>query len=368
MEWYLWAMIAGAITALLGLGLFKWVPKSNKKIFLSLGLVAVVIGAVFWYGGGAMPFAVTTEDATTEVVTDVSSGSQQGITTFKAQVREKYSNSYTTVYGDLKVFDENADLSDPNVNPIDKVAISAGAGSDTDGLLTTDRNYRVVFENGSTNWYNYDFGIISFSSNDFNQDTGLFTFQPFDGDSSGILSVANISDPLDESSITGLINGQTNVTLGASVEVQGDANPSDNEMLVYDESEGDGDYYLTITLGASGANEAIKEMVLCFLWEDGASPEGNEISSIYAEHSSGSDLLGESELVQYWVNQGCVNLGEVKGGQSETVKITTTVTEANLDTSDDYKIVIDDLGSVSGQDILFSTGDTREAIDLDAKA
>jgi len=368
MDWTIWVLIAGGALILLGLGVFKLVPKSSKTAVMAIGGILLVVGGLPLFGVdyGAFSVTGTDEDTDTETVADTSSGTQRSITTFTTVLKEDVSGSRTAVNGELRFYESDVDLSDPNIAAIESVAVVSGVGTDTSAILVTDTSYRVVFVNGTAgNWYNEDLGIMSLSSNDWSEADGALYWSP----DTAIVRMANITDPLNEATTNGDINGQTNVTAAASVEIQGDASPAEDEVLNYDESDGDGDFYLDIHLGATGANQKAKEMVLCFQGEgSGASPEGNELTSVSVQHQSGADLLDVGELVTYFNNEACVQLGDIAGGKDEETRLTITLTEANLDTNDDYKIIVDDLGDINGKAVLFSTGDSQEVIDMDAQA
>ena len=143
---------------------------------------------------------------------------------------------------------------------------------------------------------------------------------------------------------------------------------ADAGVLIYDESQGDGDWYYKIDIGVTGGNKYGEQMALCYEWESGSEPEGNEFSSITVSQVSGESFGIPSELVNYFANEACVQLGTIKGGQTGQYKILYTVTEANLDTSDDFKLFLDDMGGIALKDIHLGAKASNVNIDHDSQA
>lgn len=265
--------------------------------------------------------------------------------------KEKYSNAYDQVIGTLRFYDAGTNPSSPTASTVDTVTISAGTGSSTAKRLQTETPYRVVFD-GASLWYDEDYGIITFASKDYNKNTGQYGFD------AGLISrIANFTD-YNASDISGNINGQTTATLGTDeigTELLDDDSNGGN--LSYDESVGDGQFYFDYIIEVSGANREVKAPVLCFEWDNTAPPEGNELSALTAQVQSGIGFGIPSDLLDYWSNQACTSMGTViAGGASSEVRFTITVDEANLDTTDMWRMYIDDLGAIRGKDVRLGVG------------
>lgn len=337
--------------------------KMSKKVGASIAIGAILIG---FYMSGAFG------GYTASIGTDTISGSVTGssankvaypIKTLQVQAQDKYAQTWNSISGTLKVYESNVDPSDPNANAVVSLTLASGNATDISGLLQTDTPYRVAFDGGNT-YYDRDFGVIEFASNDYLKEQGLYVFKFRD-----VLYVGGIDDPLDESTTGGDINGQSSTNLSLStVEIGKHGGASDNDTLTYNESNGNGDYYLQPTIGVSGANKAVKDLVMCFTFSSDTPCEGNEYTSITAQQITGYAWNIPSEIVNVWKYQSCVKLGsEVKGGTTGEVKLTFTAQESNIDTNDDFKIVIDDLGSDRGKDLPFksNTGASRQTISID---
>ena len=92
------------------------------------------------------------------------------------------------------------------------------------------------------------------------------------------------------------------------------------------------------TMSISGSNQVAKDYVMCFVFANQNSPEGNEISAFTSQLQTGTDLGIPSDLLNFWSNEECVKLGTtVKSGSSAKYKFTITYTEANLDANDDWQ-------------------------------
>lgn len=371
----LWASLIVALV-LLGTVMAKSFKSKGKArtFFLILGIV-LAIYAVLGFAGNyglvnlgqasGIYFATTgvsTTTTTNPTVTPTTSANSFVIGTLKASAKEEYSNSYGNVgsgstSGGLKIFDAGTTPSSPTASTIDRVNMSAGSGSSTNKLVKTNTPYRVVYDGGNT-WYDKDFGVMTFDSNAYNAETSELLF-----DVGTITKIATIDDMLTEiHSTNGDVNGEANSSARA-MELYGDASDS----LVYNESAGDAQFYIKPTISFSGAYTGVKLPVLCFQWDVSNPPEGNEITSITAQLVSGTDFGIPSELVNYWSTQQCVMLGsQATAGQSEQVKLTFTVVEANMDTTDDWYLYLDDLGKAKGNDqIISNTGATADSIKFD---
>lgn len=283
------------------------------------------------------------------------------IETLQLQDVTKYSNSYTAdSSGSIKFFASGVNVQDANANPIDTQAFTTGNASDTHKALFTCTPYHVIYDGAGT-YYGVDIGTVTFDMNAYNPTRGIASMSPVT-----VATVGAFSDPLDETAVTGIINGQTNVNNSGTNEIDTagvNANP-----LVYDISVGDASWYVDVTVSCTGANTECQNMVLVPVFEASAEPEGTEYTSIAVQHISGTTVTMPSEIVNYWKNQQAISSGTLTGGQSGVYRFTFTVAESNLDANDDWAMYLDDLGSRLGKDIGNDVGATAVKVDFDAQA
>lgn len=275
------------------------------------------------------------------------------------EVKEKGSNKYDQITGALWFYPSGTDPKSANANAIDVIGISSGAGSSTNKTLRTGTPYRVVFKGGGT-YYDKDFG--EYIINNYNPNTGEAPFVVGE-----VATVATISafftEPRNSS-----INGQTSLLVGTD-----EIGNTTSDILVYDESVGNEEYYLDVILGFTGGNQYIKKPVFCFEDDLANPPEGTEHSAITSSTRSGDRYALPSDLLGYWKDELCVALptsdGDYeKAGSSTTVRITFNPTEANLDADDDFFFLIDDLGEARGKDDGLNTGVAIQRQGIDAQA
>jgi hypothetical protein len=368
MIWYHIVLIVGVLALLLAFT--KVIPIGNKKMFIGLGVVALLIGAVpatgIFDNVSLKGFDVAGTDADEDInliITTTSTSGEKTITTLTGTLFEDLSNSPTTIDGQVRAYEEGANLKDSTVQAVKTLEVVDGVVTGSNVLC--NHNYQFVYyDNGSAKtWYNHEFGTFAIDCGSTTDSTiTTKTWTP----NAKISALANLDDLLDETTATGgYINGNsTNITdPKAEVSCAGTA----DAVIVYNETTGDGSWYIIPQISASGGDKKLKDAVLCFEWESGASPEGNEFSSIYTQSESGASYSGmPSNLVTLFNTESCAQLGDIVGGTSGRYKIIFTVTESNLDTSDDFKIILDDLGDNAGKETLFSAGATQDAIDIDA--
>lgn len=268
-----------------------------------------------------------------------------GIGTLSVVAKEAITNDFAAVDGFLRVYDKNADPASVNVNPIDSVTVTDGVGSSTNAAIKTGTQYRVVFEgnNTGTSYYDEDLGVMSFDG--YKKEVDKLTFSV----PTGIYLVGTLDDILDENSSS--VNGASGDPTAGTDEVGCTGGCAADEGLLYDESVGDGTWYLDITVSVSGADSFIKDGVLAFKHDLSNPPEGNEFSSIAAQLQSGTDFGIDSELVNYWKNEIPISLGDIKSGRSGTYRLTFSTSEANIDANDDWTLNFDDLGAYKGKDV-----------------
>jgi len=377
-------MIIYIILAIIGAGalygvnqkLFK--AKGNFRTFVMIaGIGLLVYGGLGiavtneWIDVGGMSgmFFTTTpvqpEIVTPGVIAPTNGGvKQRPISTLSVISTAKNSNSHTTIGGDLDIFDPDTNPSDPTASPLDSISVSSGVGSTTNKYIKTSTPYRVVFD-GEGTYYDVDYGVITFPDEDFNPSTGEYLF-----DMGTVTIVATIDDMLNESLLTGgYVNGETSDLTRGTAELGTDISSGNTDNLTYDESAGDGQFYIKPTLSASGAYKELRDAVMCFEWDTSTPPEGNEISSIVYQLDSGTDFGIPSELVNYWSNEECISLGSMTAGMSSRIKLLFTVDETALDDNADiWYLGFDDLGSMRGKDVLLDTGATLDRIKFDSQA
>ena len=360
----MWGILLVALGVILVVaGVAKWTKKRDMAI--GVGAVLLIFGGLFMGG-----FSGISDLSVWDDVTDYDIGGdgiltgcdeQKTIESLTVVAKTEYSNSYVTASGDLKYFEVDVDPTDSNANPIDSSTFSSGTVSDTSKLVQTCTPYHIIYDGGGT-YYSEDLGIVTFDINDLNSDTGQLTWPAIT-----VATVGTITDVFDETNDDSTyLNGATDVdAAGAEISCTDSADATIN----YNETAGDGAWYLKVTIECTGANTECRDMVIDFdNWESGASPEGNEISSLTAQLESGTDLGIPADLTNYWSNRDQVSIGTMLGGQSALYKFSWTYTEANLDTNDDYMICFDDLGEYGGTDVGMDGGASGDCIDFDATA
>lgn len=372
-EQYVIPVILALIGAVSTFAVYKKAFKQNgnlKMIIGVLGAIALVVGAggvYSIYSGSDLPIlgsafltTVGGDSGQTETNTPVETESKSRVLdTLKAISRTKYSNSYSTVAGTLSFYDKDTTPGEPNANAIDTITLSSGVGSTTNGYLKTNTQYRASFDGDGT-YYDVDYGLITISEDDFNPSTGTAQF-----DLGDILTVATISDMINESGVGGDVNGQSDATVGTA-----ELGSNTTDYFWYDESVGDQQFYIQPTFESTTANTGLKNPVVCFDFDRSNPPEGTEITAISTQVVDGTGFGIPSDLTDYWVNQQCVSLGsEMKAGTSSKVKLTFTVSESNLDNmADVWYLEMDDLGDYLGQDINRDTGATADSITFNSQA
>lgn len=361
----------------------------NKNKILAAGILMIAFGgSMLWFGGLAdryagvgeagpysvgVPMATTGTQQPTQVVTTTQplavtpTQTRMQINTFAANLKEFGTNKWDSIGnasdGFINIYPAEQDPRTPNTQYLTRVNISSGTGSDTTGKITTDTPYRVVFD-GSGTYYDYDWGVITFDYADFTDQTGTYIFQfGDDPDELGIYTIATIDDFMNCTDTGGdIFNGQS--TNNAAQELYG----SDDDTIYYNETTGDGEFYIKPTFSVSGANKVTQEAVLCFEHDTSNPPEGTEISSIAVSNVEGAGTwITESDLVEFWSKEECVDMFSfAKGGSSQKYKFTFTVDETALDANDVWKMYMDDLGSIRGKDNKLNTGSAGDYIQVDS--
>lgn len=367
--WVIWLLLAAAAFVFYRhfKGSLTWVGgRSTSKTVGGLGMLvvaALVVGAYATtlpiVGGVIDPLDINfkTQSVGSDSDQNPSVGSKT-IETLAWGVREQGTNSQTAFNGAINLYDKNADLGSSTATPIDTITMLNGVGSSTNKRAKTNTEYRVVATNATAaSWYDLDYGVIKFPSDELSQN-GVFSYYD---ESKPAQLVATLNDILDENSTTGAMNGQTTHVIGTD-EIGCTAGCQADEEFVYDESVGDGQWFIDVTPGASGANAIGKNAVLKFVHDLSNPPEGDEFSSITSSLRTGTDFGIEDDVTLNWKNQIPIELGDVKAGQSATYRFTFNVVEANEDGSDDWTIRFDDLGNHLGKDLRYSVRATADTV------
>ncbi|MEK6881288.1 MAG: hypothetical protein AABY22_16825 [Nanoarchaeota archaeon] len=368
-------IILGILGAIFGAMALGWVGEGNQfsksKSTFKSGVTLVLIG-LFVYGlisfglqagfnplnigdkGSAMFLAVAGTPAVagvtdagavvkTETVTPTTSlGVALPVNTLTLiNVAEKGSNKLAVTTGAFHFYKSGTDPKSATANAIDVISVASGSGSSTNKTLSTNTPYRVVFKGAGT-YYDKDYG--EYTIKNLNPNTGEAQF-----DAGEIATVGTISAFFTESR-NASISGQTSFLLGTD-----EIGNTTSDILVYDESVGNEDYYLDVVLGFTGANTYVKKPVFCFENDLSNPPDSNDYTAITSSTRTGDRYKLDSDLISYWKDQKCyalpMNSGDYEGaGSSTTVRITFTPVEANLDANDDFFFLIDDLGSARGVD------------------
>lgn len=358
--------------------------KSKTKKYLMWGggiaLVLMVLGIVAVPNVPLLPDLVSYVQSLTAgiggvpVVSAVSvpavAGQKLLTDSIKLSMVEKYSESPTNANGgNILLYTAGVNPKDPSASVLATLTLgTAYTGAD----LMCGETYRIVYSN-STSAYAQDLGdvVLIDCATEFNKDTADSFVDLTKKYGVKRQKVATIDDFFDETKTDGRINGQTNsslVTGTAEIGYTG-VDPSADAVMVYNETIGDGTVYLDLTFSASGSQSALKDAVVCFEFESGAEPEGTEISEIVMQHREGSVLNFPSSVDwdTVFANEECVSASsEMLAGTSAKYRMTITYNEANLDTSDDFKLVFDDLGANKGKDAKQNLGATQDYVDFDA--
>ena len=271
--------------------------------------------------------------------------------------------------GSVDFYIEGVNPSDTGVNKLTTIPVTAGVGGLADGVLESCTNYGIIYNGASVEydmWYN---------DNDWTQANQLpyvSTTESAIAKSlvkfNDILVIADIPDPIEEDSITGIINGQTNVsgesTSANEIQIGTDVTPADSDVIYYNKTNGDSSYYMDITLGAEGANEVLIDYVLCFVNDHSNPMDGDEWTKVTLIRQSGTDFNVPTDITEYVNSADCVPIADiVEGGYTGDYRMQFTAVNANLDvTTDVMYVYTDDMGSYLGKDILRNTKATAGAV------
>ncbi len=306
---------------------------------------------------------------------DINNNGGDIIASLVVSAMEKGSNSATAVGnasdGFLDIFPHGTNPSDPNAVAISRINVTSGTATYTGKRFATGVPYRITW-NGGAGWVSLDCNAgrdTIFDPADYNPYTSELLFDlGTDGSKycpesqGGVPALGTISDMIDENSTTD-INGQTALN-GSASEL---GNDSGADTLVYDESEGDGGFFYELTYEIGGTNAYAKDLTMGFRHDQTNTPEANDVSALTSSFIDGSPVTGmPTNLLNHWANQQSVILAPLtKDGFRSQWRFTYTVSEANLDTSDEWYHFLDDNGGWQKPDFVLNRGITGDQLDLE---
>lgn len=355
---------------------YGYMKYSEKKT--DVGKFAMAIGAVLAivvFSGGAGTFASLTA-APSEGVPQFVPGVLDGSCQVKPYENVTFSgdtwgaNDPTAPEGSISFYSAGVDPSEPGANTLTNVSVTSGVGHTLSGVLESCTNYGIIYNGASAEydmWYNgHDWTQANqlpyISTTESAISKAVLKFND-------VIVVASIPDPFNEASVTGILNGQTNVTAeeGSTNELGvGTDNAAVNgETIYYNKSAAasDSSFYIDITLGATGANSKLKDPALCFV--NLANPmDGNEFTAVTLTRQSGVDFGLPTDITAYVSGADCVPMGAwIEGGQTAVYRLQFTAVNASLDVGTDIMyIYTDDCGEYLGKDILRNTKATAGSV------
>ena len=350
---------------LIALGI-KWLGKSNTKDMgkLSAGIGVVVLVVAFAGAGGQLAalsgVPVTFDAGVAEEDRAPPGADVKPYTALTVGTHIWGSNDYRTATGSLKIFEKGVNPSESNANAYDEIFLTLGVGSTTAAKLYSATDYVMVY-NGSTTYYDqwYMGNAFPLTSQLPYIQTDESAISTANINIRDILTIATISDPLNEAAVSGIINGQTtaaNTTSGSSNELMiGTAvTAADDGIIYYNKTNGDGQFYIDITIAFDGANKKVKNPVLDIVNDLSTPFDGNEFSSVTMIRQSGTEYGIPRDVTDYVNNANPIPLGtEAEGGDSGIYRMTFNGDESLMDaTADKMYIYVDDNGRHLGQDIL----------------
>jgi len=407
----------GIIATILFGGLYLWKKENAKKgepnIFGVIALVALVATAAIWLGvgeDGEEAFATTPYQqpytaggaytagipSDASIATHIVNGEQKVISSLSIMTIDAGSNKRTTCEDQVLYFSDTEDPRQSTAYSIDTTTIASGVGTENGSYLKTNKMYKVIFHDTSGPTY-YD-GVLgegvwnpssAIGANAIKAptttDATVTTSITFGEDGTAPLwKVATIPDILDETKTDGIINGQTSaiatcttynassglceaysaseVTVGPATGA-GAGTAADDQTVHYNDTNGDGSFYLRLTFGAEGSQAYLKRPVVCFVNDMSNPCERNEFTAITASlyTGSGSEVTVPSDLHTAFSNMdSCVEIGGqsadgvayIASGKTATYTVTFTVDHSYTDASaDKFYLIPDDLGGYLAQDI-----------------
>ncbi|MCK5614932.1 hypothetical protein KAR91_74405, partial [Candidatus Pacearchaeota archaeon] len=312
---------------LIALGIF-WLGKANTK---DMGKIATGAGVVFLIvafagAGGNLATLSGVQPASDSGGPDDPAppgAAEKPYTVLTVGTHIDGSNDYATATGSFMVFEKGVNPATSNANAYDEIFLVSGAGSTTAAKLKSATDYVMVY-NGSDTYYDQWYNSLAFpltSQLPYIQ-TDESAISTANINVRDILTIATISDPLNEAAVTGIINGQTtaaNTTSGSSNELMigTGVTAADDDTIYYNKTNGDGQFYIDITIAFDGADKKVKNPVLDIV-NDLSNPfDGNEFSSVTMIRQSGTDYGIPRTVTDYVNKANPIPLGtEVEGGDS----------------------------------------------------
>ena len=383
-----------AVTVLAGLGYLMLKDSSKKVNAEMLGIVAVMalvltVGAYMGLFGAVGISSVAPAGYTVDIPSDagittiITDDEQKVISSLSIMTIDAGSNKRDACEDQVQYFAESEDPRLSTAYSIDTTTIASGVGTETGAYLKTNKLYKTIFHDTNTTYYDGVLGTGVWNPGDSigavaikapsTTDATVTTSITFGEDGTAALwKIATIPDVLDETSTDGRINGQSNITgedgSTNEIHVGSDVTPLDDDIVYYNDTNGDGSFYLRMTFGAEGSQAYLKRPVVCFV-NDMTSPcERNEFTAITAAlyTGSGSEVSLPSDLHTAFSNMdACVEIGgqntdgvaHIESGKTATYTLTFTVDEDHTDASaDQFYIIADDLGGYHAQDIRSGQG------------
>lgn len=386
-----------AVTVLAALGYLMLKDSSKKVNAEMLGIVAVMalvltVGAYMGLfgevgissvapGSPGYTVGIPSDAGITTIITD---DEQKVISSLSIMTIDAGSNKRDACVDQVQYFAEGEDPRLSTAYSIDTTTITSGVGTETDAYLKTNKLYKTIFHDTNTTYYDGVLGAGVWNPSDSigavaikapsTTDATVTTSITFGEDGTAPLwKIATIPDVLDETSTDGRINGQSAIAGGMTatanynstyeIQVGADSSPSDDDTVYYNDTNGDGSFYLRMTFGAEGSQAYLKRPVVCFVNDMSNPCERNEFTAITAAlyTGSGSEVSLPSDLHTAFSNMdACVEIGgqntdgvaHIESGKTATYTLTFTVDEDHTDASaDQFYIIADDLGGYLAQDI-----------------
>jgi len=383
------------IIAVLIFGALYLYKKDNKKpveanVFGVLAAIALIFTLAAWGGFlgdvGIQTAAPPTIEipAGAPITTIITDDEPKVISALSIMTIDAGSNKRDACEDQVLYFAEGEDPRLSTAYSIDTTTISSGTGSENGSYLKTNTLYKTIFHDTSgPSYYDGVLGAGVWNPSDAigavaikapsTTDATVTTSVTFGEDGTAPLwKIATIPDMLDETATDGTINGQSAIAGGITggsynstyeIQVGADDSPADDDTVNYNDTNGDGSFYLRMTFGAEGSQAYLKRPVVCFVNDMSNPCERNEFSAITASlyTGSGSEVSLPSDLHTAFSNMdSCVEIGgqstdgvaHITSGKTATYTITFTVDEDYTDGSaDQFYIIADDLGDYLGQDI-----------------
>jgi len=367
--------------------------KSNKKEFLafsknkkgivgitlsSILMVTIIIGAVF--GVLLLKEKFQTEKEVqlsirrkAEAQEGLSKAQKEEIVTgIKCQLSDSVvmmaKNKYTQAASgnhDFELWMKGADTSDPNQVAVTTATTSSGKATDTSGLWEScfdDSDYDLYTEGGST----YYDGLV---------DDWYLVYQENTADSlmhfiedgqdriwHAVLPIGTISDFDTAASCNGATCGTADTA---------ELDDSGTDEITYNETAGDGTFYVEYDIGNAVSQTSLKDVVMCFQDANTGSDalEGNEVSSLSIQFISGTDIRSPNspmrgDIVQIWKESAgtgsyvCRPFATlVDGAVTGRYRFTFTVSATNWGADEQIKMIFDDNGAYGAFE--YPSGDAK---------